>query len=466
MRHAAPIALALAAACAARAGATQYPGFMPTVTDSSAVFTIPLAPRPPYFTPTVEPTFHTKVTRIAGDSGTAIGGGVSGTWAADVRHHYSKDQPWSSDGKLLEIDNGGAFLVLDGETYVPKFGRCSNYSRSDDRWHPSPAHPRERINVNHTELMWFDVVNCVKTRSWTLPFEVTYFGPSEGNSSRDGRFAALTNGTQMFVVDMDPQPPFAPYPNSRIGPPVRIDDCGLAGGCTVDWVSVSASGRYVVVSYDGDHPRVYDVNPTTLALTPRPMPDAAPRCSGGAAAQGFIYDLGHADLTLNPFDGNEDVLVGQEHCGNWGRIVNGVLMGSVAMVRLKDGAVFSLTDPANEAYPHHISARNYDRPGWVYVGYRTDRPGKYIDEIIAVKMDGSHSVQRFAHKHTDFTGCYRCESHAVPSPDGRRVLWASTWTQNCSTCGPPGDIKPYIVDARAPADTTAPAAITDLQVAH
>ena len=76
----------------------------------------------------------------------------------------------------------------------------------------------------------------------------------------------------------------------------------------MDWVSVSASGRYVVVSYDGDHPRVYDVNPTTLALTPRPMPDAAPRCSGGAAAQGFIYDLGHADLTLNPFDGNEDVL--------------------------------------------------------------------------------------------------------------------------------------------------------------
>lgn len=444
------VATLIAAATAGPARAAALPGFMDMVTDSARIFSVPNTARPAYLVPVTDPTFGTKVTRIAGNSGTAIGGGVSGTWSSDVRHHYSKDQPWNSDGTLLAIDNDGtpSLVILDGETYAPRYGRCSGYSRSDDRWHPSPAHPNIRINVRSSELMWYDVVNCVKTRTWTLPFAVDYFGMGEGNPSFDGRFVALSNGASMFVVDMDPQPPFAPYPAVRIGPAVRIDECGLSGGCTVDWVSISASGKYAVVSYDGDYPRVFDVNPTTLALTPRPMPANAPRCHG-TAEKGFIYDLGHADMTLNPFDGNEDVMIGQEHCGNRGRTVDGKLLGSVVMVRLRDGAITPLTDPANEAYAHHISTRNYDRPGWVYVGYHSEPGKKYTQELIAVKLDGSKSMQRFAHFHTDRTSCYRCEAHAVPSRDGRRALWASNWVLNCTTCGTMSDIKPYVVDARS-----------------
>jgi len=448
----------------ARAGV--YPGFINMVTDSAATFTIPQAAKPAYITPvTTDPTFGTRVVRIAGDTGASLGGGVSGTWGSDARQHYSKDQPWNSNGTLLVLQNSGSpsQVYLNGDTYAVARGKCSGYSSSDDRWHPSPSHPNERINVNGGELMWYDVVNCVKTRSWSLPFSVSYFGMGEGNPSNDGRFAALSDGTRMFVVDMDPQPPLAPYPAQRIGPAYDvIADCGLSG-CSIDWVSISSSGKYTVVSYNGDYPRVFDVNPTTLALTARPMPSASPRCTG-TAANGFIYDLGHADLALNPFDGNEDVLIGQEHCGNRGKVVDGKLMGSVVMVRLRDGAITSLTDPANEAYAHHISTRNLDRPGWVYVGYHTDAGKKYGDEIIAVKMDGSKSVQRFAHKHSAYSGCYRCESHSVPSRDGRRVLWASNWAQNCSTCGSSSDIKAHIVDARAStaSDNLAPSPRRDL----
>jgi len=266
----------------------------------------------------------------------------------------------------------------------------------------------------------------------------------------------------MFVVDMDPQPPFAPYPNKRIGPAYDVSSCGLSGGCTIDWVSISASGKYAVVSYNGDHPRVFDVDPNTLALTPRPMPSASPRCSGGAAAQGYVYDLGHADLALNPFDNDEDVLIGQEHCGERGNTINGILIGGVMLVRVRDGAITSLTDPTNEAYPHHISTRNLDRPGWAYVGYYQESGQRFNDEIVAVKLDGSKAVQRFAHKHSVFSGCYRCESHAVPSRDGRRVLFASNWAEKCgSLCGSTSDIKAYVVDARA-MDTISPAAATNL----
>ena len=423
------------------------------ITDPDTVLPVPAVARPPYLSPRRDPTFGAPVRRVTGDAGTTfpLPGGAKGTWGSDARHHYSKDEPWSSDGSLIAIDNNGGTPIevfLDGNDYTVARGRCPNYISGEDRWHPSPLHPHERINVLGTELMWFDVVDCVKTRSWTLPFPVLGIGPGEGNTSNDGRFIALTDGVRAFVVDMDPQPPFAPYPASRIGPAVDVSNCGLADGCAVGWVSASASGKYVVVKYVNDHPRVYDVNPATLALAPRPMPATEVQCSSGSPAQGYIYDLGHADLALNPYDDDEDVLVGQEHCGNHGRIVDGKRIGGVMMVRLRDGAITPLTDPTNEGFPHHVSMRSIARPGWAYVDYYPKPGTRYDDEIVAVKLDGSGAMQRFAHKHSVFTGCYHCESHAVPSTDGRRMVWASNWAGNCTTCGAAAEIHAYVLDAR------------------
>jgi len=232
---------------------------------------------------------------------------------------------------------------------------------------------------------------------------------------------------------------------NMIGPARDLTDCGLASGCSIDWVSISPSGKYAVVTYNGDYPRVFDVDPTTLALTPRPMPQIYTNCHG-TAAQGFVYDLGHADMTFNPFDNNEDVLIGQEHCGNRGKTVSGILIGGVMMTRLRDGAITPLTNPANEAYPDHISTRSYDRPGWVYVGYYNSAGQRFNDEIVAVRLDGQ-AVERLAHKHSAFSGCSRCESHGVPSRDGLRVLFASNWALNGD--GTSSVIQAYVVDTRS-----------------
>ncbi len=433
-----------------RSGATVYPGFISNlVTDSSKVFSPPSVSRPGYLSQTVDPVFGTKVTRIANDSGNSLSP-VSGTWEQLARHHYSKEQPWNSDGSLMVIDNGPSLelLVLDGETYKPRYGQNGGYPRWDDRWHPATAHANERINAWGTQLMWWDVVKAAKTRSWSLPFTVDGMGMGEGNPSADGRFVALADAQRVFVVDMDPQSPYSAYPNKRIGPALDVSACGLPDGCGIDWVSISASGKYVVVNYDGDHPRVFDVNPSTLELTPRVLPSNSNLCSGGSASQGYIYDLGHADLTVNPFDNNEDVLVGQDGCSNIGNTINGKVIGGVAMVRLRDGAIFPVSSPTNEAYPHHVSTRNSDRPGWAYVTYNTSGGKRFSNEVVAIKMDGSRAVQRFAHMHSDITDCYECQGHAVPSRDGRRVLWASNWAQDCATCGPFDEIKDYIADAR------------------
>ena len=455
------------AVCQGQAGATTTSTTRPTttttltgrgflsglVTDPTVVLTEPETPRPAYELPVRPTVFHVPIMRIANDPGLPTLP-VSGTWGSDARHVYSKQQPWSADESLISIENSGgpSPLILDGFTNLPKYAPCSNYDLWDYRWHPSRAHPHEQINVDSsgTRLSWFDVVSCTETRSWALPIAADYgIGSGEGNPSNDGRFVLIGGTRQIYVLDMDPQPPFAPYPNQRIGPALDVSNCGLSD-CSIDWSGMSASGKYAVVSYNGDNPRVFDVNASTLALTPHAMSTSSYRCQGTAAG-GFLYSLGHADAAVNPFDSNEDVLVGQDECLITGETVNGVLISHVMMARLRDGQITALTDPNNEAYAHHISTRNVNRPGWAYVDFYPEDGKRFSDEIIAVKLDGSHAVQRFAHKHSAFDGCYRCESHVAPSMDGRRVLFASNWAEHCgASCGSPSDVEDYLIDARAP----------------
>jgi hypothetical protein len=451
----APVPLVLAAVAllthpAVRTSAQLLcPGARPA-SEPRASVAAPDVPKPAYLAPVCPQPFGLRIIRIADDPGRPLTlAQVAGTWGADARHHYSKDQPWSADGTLLALQNSGSphLVFLDGETYRPRLAKCHDYPYYDDRWHPALIHAHERINVKTSDLMWYDVVACAATRHWTLPFAVVGLGMGEGNVSFDGRYVALSDGRQAFLVDMDPQPPLAPYPAQRIGPGVDVADCGVASGCSIDWVSVSPSGTYVVVAYQGDYVRIFDVDPATLAFAPRPMPTVYANCHG-TAARGFVYDVGHADMTRDPFGGNEDVIVGQEHCHNAGHVVAGKLMGHVVKVRLRDGTITPLTDPTNEAYPNHISTRNYDRPGWAYVSYYPAPGRRFSDEIIAVKLDGSQAVERFAHSHTERAHCYRCEAHAVPARDGRRVLWASNWMVEGAGTGTAGVIQAYVVEAR------------------
>src|SRR5690242_9988224 len=129
--------LALAHARAGRAASTAEPGFRPMVTDPNAVFTVPIVPEPNYLTMVLDPTFSTWILRIGGDTGKPLGT-LNTSWAAVARHVYSKQQPWNSNGTLVSIENrGGAVspLLLDGRTYLPLRGPCSNYDRWDYRWH-------------------------------------------------------------------------------------------------------------------------------------------------------------------------------------------------------------------------------------------------------------------------------------------------------------------------------------------
>jgi hypothetical protein len=408
--------------------------------------------RPSYLQPFVERATGASVVRVSDDAGRAIAGLDGGVWGRDARHVYSKQQPWSADGKWLALQNrkGGSpkIVLLDASTLRPVASACGTLPLYDWRWHPDPARAHTIVDVDESgrELRWFDVETCAKTRSWTLPIEADYgIGSGEGNLSADGRFVAIASKTEVVIVDMDPKPPYDAWPARRIGPVTTLPPCGLAEGCKIGNVSISPSGRYLDVKYAGkgdlrDAHRIFEVDAKTLAIRPHTMAAGALRCGAQATdVDGWIFPLKHADMALDPFDGDEDVIVG-------GRSCPGAKMGRVVKVRLRDGKVTSLTDPKREASVFHVSTRNVARPGWAYVTYFPGPGKRFDDEIVAVKLDGSATTERWASTHSAAKGCYRCEPHAVPSPDGTRVAFASNWAADCGPgCGDAEEIALYVV---------------------
>ena len=427
------------------------PGFVSgLVTDGNAVLGMPTASRPGYLA-TIQPApFGTSISRLVGDPGgkfTILAGGGQGTWGTSARQHYSLDEPWNVAGTLIAIDNSGGSpkrVYLDGSTYAVRYGACPGTAGGDDRWNPIPAHGNERIEVlaDNRTLEWVDVTTCAVTRSWTLPMPVIGIGHFKGNPSEDGRFLALGDETSMFVVDM------LAWPAVRIGPIVNLRQ-GCNWSCVVRNITVSSSGRYVMVGYEGDARRVFDLDPSTLGVRPRPMPPSADWAGcQGTGARGFVHGTGHADVAIDPFDSGEDVIVGQDNvCSKRG---GGGVLGSVLMVRMRDGAVTSLTGPTNEASAWFVSCRNTSRRGWCYATYRQEsRAARFNGEVVAVKLDGSLSVERFGQTRTiNGNSPYDDQPHSVPSRDGRRIIFASDWELACGTgCGGRTLAQAYLLDA-------------------
>ena len=404
--------------------------------------------KPGYLQPFADPVFDSTVERIVGDPGRPIiyPNRSKGIWGAHARHHYVDDQPWNADESLLWLENvsGGspARVVLDGKTYRPKFKPCSNYFYYDDRWHP--IFPHVRIAWGGKTLQWFDVVRCKQLRRWTMPFRLSM--DSQSGPSRDGSMWALGDSTRVFAVRMDPLP-------GLTGPAFDFfHNCGLPN-CTASHVSISPSGHYILIHYGGDHTRILDVNPDTLALTPHVYPPRTPECLGHDPARGYVFDVGHADLTVDA-QGN-DIIVAQNR--DWcPQRLGTVTLGQIYSVRFSDGAVTSLLAPGT-AQSYHLSCRNYSRPGWCYASF-WPAPGKpFGDEIVALTVDGSMRVERLTHTHTDTTNCYPCEADPVPSPDGRRVIFASSWTLDCDHgCGSQSAPEAYVISLPPPKVSPSP----------
>ena len=381
--------------------AAEYP-----VTDT-AVKDIPAIRKPAYLESYEDPVFGTKVTRITGNPDAGIPN-VNGIWAKVARHHYSKDAAWNCDQSLLylAIHQGRPNrLFLDGENYAVRFTRHNRPGR-EMRWHPQ--RPDIMVYVRDNAIGYWDVRKDTTEVIVTFPSYCEFrIGPWEGNLSLDGRLIVVVGmkgeNRIAFAYDLEQKQKY---------PDLVLNDV------TIDWVSVSASGKYIVLNgeIDGgkDRTQVYDLagNKTTELWEKYGRPS-------------------HYDLTID--ENGDDIAVGVSK--------SKPDVGRVIKRRLRDGKVTVLT---SGGYAGHTSTRNVRRPGWAYVTYqgRGSAWPPYWDEVVAVKLDGSMTAERIAHLHTKRID-YLTEAHAVPSPDGKRVLWASNWE---SANGRP--IGTYVADTR------------------
>ena len=386
----------------------EYP-----VTDTQ-VKQIPTVPKPGYLQSYVDPVFGNKVTRITGDPGTPIPQ-LGGVWGEVARHNYSKVPVWNADQSMMILDmglslmkNGPSPIFLDGSTYQLLFTKES--PGSEVRWHP--REPDLMVYVGGNEVGTWNVRTGEKTVIESFPGYVRFrLVPGEGNISLDGSMLAV------YARKGDDKVAFA-YDMLK---KVKYPDLDL-NGIGVDWVSISPLGRYLVLNRQekedsplDDTTQVYDLQGNKVG-----------------SAWSEYGRPSHYDLTID--QNGDEVAVGvSKSAPDNGRVIKR---------RLRDGVVTVLTDGG---YAVHTSTRNIRRPGWAYVSYGCDEKWLlYRDEVVAVKLDGSKRVERLAHLHTNRTD-YVTEAHACPSPDGRRVIWASNWE---SPTGRP--VGAYVVEVCPP----------------
>ena len=353
---------------------------------------IPDIPQPGYLESYIDPVFGSKVTRITGEPGNDIPN-IKGKWSTIARHHYSKDTAWNCNQSLLLLGKHHGYasmLFLEGTTYTPLFGRNTSPG-TEIRWHPKK--PDIMVYVKDNIIGYWNVRENKTEIIATFPgYSKFRIGPWEGNLSLDGR---------LLVVDGEKGKDRIAFAynlkNKQKYPDLVLNEV------EIDWISISASGQYIVLngrinSKKGDQTQIYDLD--------------------GNKIGDLWSEYGrpsHYDLTID--ENGDDVAVGvSKSKPDDGRVIKR---------RLQDGKVTVLTPGG---YASHTSTRNVKRPGWAYVTYQHRGPTwpPYWDEVVAVKLDGSMTVERIAHLHTKRID-YLTEAHAVPSPDGNRVLWASTW---------------------------------------
>lgn len=291
------------------------------------------------------------------------------------------------------IQMHSAQVILDAKTYqVVKV----QSGKSEAKW--STVDPNILYYVSGNQFRKLNVRTNADIVLHIFPEGNISIGDYEGNISIGDAYVVLTVGTLAIVYDIV---------NDVV---ISKKDLGPA-----DWVSISQSGNYVVIRVD----------PKTLGA--------------------LVYDR-KLNYIRKIFDHGSHGDLGYDGSGN--EIYAQVCTGK-GRARLDNGLMSELMPGFNEC--GHISLRGYNRPGWALMSSNGSSP-----EIFAIKLDGSKTVERFAHTRTTYA-TYESEAKGVISPDGSKVMWNSDWGS--------GTVYAYVAEMPGNSgDTVPPAAPTDLRM--
>lgn len=345
-----------------------------------ATVPVPPAPLPAPSPPTGQPltSAPTPASQPPAVGQSIVEAGVRVTCISKTtRHAYASIQPENADGSriLLGFSPGSAQL-LDGTTYkllatfqVPSYALWSN------------TDPNLIYGADQNRLVKQDVRPGPDGKRpfvtvATFPSTVS-IGNFEGGISDDDRYLALTSAGRLVVFDL-----------------VTGQTVGNIVAPVMDSFQISRDGSSVVVR--GGNTRVYSRDLTT-------------------------------SRELYPYANHGDNWIGAYIANNCPAVKSFALAAGTAKTLIPAGSAF-----ANG----HSSGRG---PLPVFSSYdpigMKDLPG--CDQIVAVNPDGT--VIPFGWSHRSITKAYIAmtkaekdvaypgEPHAVPSRDGRRVVFASDW---------------------------------------
>ena len=380
-------------------------------------YATPTLARPEYLTPTIDPTFNTTVVRIADQSG-------FNTAQLNLRHGYSKTSAWNSDGTKIALTSVFPTPILNGINYELIYKTSS--IPTNPRWSNTDPNIMYGIDFGTNKFVTWNVNTQIKTvlhdfnqyDAGTLSI-----GLGEGSTSNSDRYVVLMakSGSLNYVVSYD-----------------LVSDIILSelntGTEAPNNATISQHGEYAVVQW---------------------------RTNGVGAMQGTdVYDrnlvfqrklsaaVSHYDLGVD-VSGNEVMVY---HATDANR-------RKPYMFRLSDGFATDLLGTTSNimAPNYHVSCRNILRPGWAYYSSFDGANGANLpgrDQVWAVKLDGSGTVQVFAHVHHASSAVFSAQAHAVPDQKGERVIFASEWNGDPSN----GPIYSYVArqSARGSDPATSP----------
>ena len=357
----------------------------------------------------LDPVFKTKIINIAPPPDLTSEGKLVTFMVPD----YSRQCAWNADGsKLLLLGPGCWWHLFDGNTYEYIKGGPEGLRKipcGEIRW--SNTNPDILYHIWGNSLYKYNVSTNELTllHRWSEYSKVTH--GDEGTLSADDRYIALMgydlegNFQDIFVYDL--------FTNNTIK-----FHASQYTDRTPNWVTISPSGKYVIVQWNppSGSERYYGVE----VYDRETMNFLHQLCQGYA----------HGDVGID-IDGS-DIYVTNDPPPNYENLVK---------IRISDGSkTVILNKPAG-----HISLRNYKFPGWVlvsnyvYFGH-SNEPSFGLDEIYAVKLDGSGEVRRIAHHHSCRGNDYWAEPHATVNRDFTKIAFGTNWAgidYDNNSCGVP-----------------------------
>lgn len=355
--------------------------------------TMPSIPRPEYLTPVKDPTFGTTITRVSDQV-------AFDSTLPQLRHIYAKNQPWNADESYIILNYSFPAALLDGRTYKfirwvrqPSQSVWSNVNPS--YMYGTYAHTNQFVRLDIANGDAYTVLHTFNE------YDKIFFGQGEGNLSINDRYAALfglkDGRVDILVYDL--------LNDTVVSRKTLPSGTTLGASKTgIDDMVMSQSGDYVIGTYREEGSGDYQ----GVKLFDRSLK--------------FVRQLGlrGGSHTDNCFDsrGSEAILRKDYNSS------------AIVSVECSTGKEMTIL-PANKLnHSIHISCQNIRRPGWGYISEFASHPvvkKANYNEVFAVKLDGSGTVQRFAHQHHSLNEAYERSPMGVPNRDGRKVLFASDW---------------------------------------